>query len=64
MMVSWVTLDQAGASWVQYGQNRSLALTAKGEGPYPFRDGGSEHRTIWMHKVMLTSLTPGDSYRE
>lgn len=50
-------------SVVEYGVwgGRLFELTAKGQATL-FEDGGSEKRTMFIHRVMLTDLKPGLSY--
>ena len=60
MVVTWVTFDPTDVSVVEYGI-RDLNMVAKGTMD-KYIDGGSEHRTIYMHRVTLTELTPGQMY--
>lgn len=51
------------ASVVEYGVwgGKLFELTAKGQATL-FEDGGSEKRSMFVHRVMLTDLKPGLSY--
>lgn len=51
------------ASVVEYGVwgGRLFELTAKGQATL-FEDGGSEKRSMFIHRVMLTDLKPDHSY--
>ena len=44
-----------GPGWLNQSQNGTSDV---------FTDGGSEMRTLQIHRVMLTGLTPGATYRE
>lgn len=62
MMVTWVTLAQTEYSVVQYNK-AGLSLTLQTSGTVTkFTDGGSAHRVLWMHRVKLTGLMPGQVY--
>ncbi|CAL4089799.1 unnamed protein product, partial [Meganyctiphanes norvegica] len=62
MVIQWTTMDEAPASIVEYGVIGSgLSNTAEGQATM-FRDGGPEHRTMWMHRVRLTLLQPDTTY--
>ena len=59
-MITYVTLDLVNDSVVEYGIN---ALSTRVNGTYEiFRDGGDEHRTMNIHRVLLTKLRPGQTY--
>ncbi|XP_013383368.1 acid phosphatase type 7-like [Lingula anatina] len=60
MVVTWVTLSQTNSSLVEYGI-RSLENAAKGSETM-FQDGGSEHRKLYIHRVTVTGLKPGQKY--
>ncbi len=62
MTVSWVTMNATSASIVEYGVNE-LSKSAKGESN-KFVDGGAEHRTLYVHKVIITKLVPEKTYSE
>ncbi len=62
MTVSWVTMNATSASIVEYGVNE-LSKSAHGESN-KFVDGGSEHRSLYVHKVTLTKLIPEKTYSE
>ncbi|CAG2103657.1 unnamed protein product [Medioppia subpectinata] len=60
MMVTWTTFNATNTSTVEFGKN-SLDQTLTGLSA-SFIDGGNESRQIFIHRVMLTQLTPGDQY--
>ena len=62
IVVTWVTMEAANLSIVEYGQ-RDLDTVAKGMQDI-FVDGGSEKRNIYMHRVTLTNLRPNTRYCE
>lgn len=60
MMVTWTTFDPTNTSTVEYGKvdlNRSKTGHAT-----KFVDGGSAKRVLYMHRVLLTDLKPGEDY--
>ena len=62
MMVTWVTLAYTNYSIVEYNKaGFPLTLRASG-GITKFTDGGSEHRVLYIHRVKLTGLVPGQRY--
>lgn len=60
MMVTWVTLDPTNISTVEYGYN-SLNWRKTGN-MTKFVDGGLNSRSIYIHRVLLTDLVPGNPY--
>jgi hypothetical protein len=60
MMITWITLDLVNDSVVEYGLN-GINKTAKGSYSV-FKDGGSEHRVMNIHRVLLDDLIPGETY--
>ncbi|KAL0280763.1 UNVERIFIED_CONTAM: hypothetical protein PYX00_001966 [Menopon gallinae] len=60
MFVTWTTYSQTSSSIVEYGID-GLILKKTGES-VKFVDGGVEKRTIYIHKVKLTHLTPNSTY--
>lgn len=63
MMITWVTLDKTNASIVEYGEGLQIGFTLKAVGQETaFVDGGSEKRKLYMHRVLLQGLTPGQRY--
>ncbi|XP_025104271.1 acid phosphatase type 7-like [Pomacea canaliculata] len=60
MVVTWVTQDTTSASTVMYGLS-DLNQTASGS-MTTFVDGGSQRRTLYIHRVTLTGLKPGQKY--
>lgn len=62
MMVTWVTLAYTNYTIVEYNKaGFPLTLRASG-GVTKFTDGGSEHRVLYIHRVKLTGLVPGQRY--
>jgi hypothetical protein len=60
MIVTWVTLDYVNESFVEYGLK---ALDQRAAGYQTnFTDGGNEHRTLTIHRVLLSNLTFGQQY--
>ena len=62
MVVTWVTMQATMLSFVEYGTTEMDNL-AKGS-EETFVDGGSEKRSLFMHRVTITGLTPGQKYSE
>lgn len=60
MVITWVTLWPTNSTVVEYGISR-LDTETQGKETL-FIDGGSEKRHIYMHRVKLTSLIPGQKY--
>ena len=60
MIVTWVTFDPTDVAIVEYGRD-DLNLVAKGVQD-KFIDGGSEKRAIYMYRVVLNGLVPGERY--
>ena len=60
MTITWTTLGKVNSSVVEYGTVK-LDLVAKGNAT-KFVDGGAARRTIWIHRVTLKFLKPGQSY--
>ncbi|XP_064624193.1 acid phosphatase type 7-like isoform X2 [Lineus longissimus] len=61
MVLTWVTMDNTTTSEVQYGI-KTLGSVAKGTIDL-FTDGGAAARKFYMHRVIVTGLTPGTAYR-
>lgn len=62
MMVTWVTLAYTNYTIVEYNKvGFPLTIRATG-GVTKFTDGGSEHRVLYIHRVKLTELVPGQKY--
>ncbi|KAL9954279.1 hypothetical protein ACROYT_G041794 [Oculina patagonica] len=62
MMVTWVTLAFTNYSIVEYNKvGFPLTLRASG-GVTKFTDGGPAHRVLFIHRVKLTGLVPGQRY--
>ena len=61
MIFSWVTQNWT-SSVVEYGTD-SLQLSTHGSATM-FTDGGSLKRSMWVHKVTLSGLQPGQRYSE
>jgi len=60
MVVTWVTMNATKPSMVEYGVS-SLTDVTYGNVTV-FVDGGDRHRVLFIHRVILTGLTPGQSY--
>lgn len=60
MIVTWVTQNETSASRVMYGLS-GLDQSAEGTST-KFVDGGSLHRTMYIHRAKLTALKPGQKY--
>ncbi|KAL2099372.1 hypothetical protein ACEWY4_005852 [Coilia grayii] len=62
MLITWITLNKTD-SVVEYGVwgGKLFELTAKGQAAL-FEDGGSEKRTMFIHRVLLRELKPGVPY--
>lgn len=60
MIVTWVTFDMTNTSTVEYGINQ-LNQSKHGYSTL-FVDGGDEQRSMFIHRVILTSLVPGQRY--
>lgn len=64
MMVTWLTTNATPSSVVEFGsQSDHFALKNRQLGTIElFTDGGSEKRTMNIHRVLLKGLKPGESY--
>lgn len=62
MVVTWVTMQSTIEAVVEYGVD-DLQKTAKGLED-AFTDGGSEKRVMYIHRVTITGLHPGQKYSE
>lgn len=62
MVITWTTFTDTPSSVVEFG-NAGLTDTATGSSTQ-FTDGGSEHRNLWMHRVILKDLQPDTMYCE
>lgn len=62
IVVTWTTFNDTKQSIVEYGIN-GLVLSAEGKSKL-FVDGGDAHRSMYIHKVRLTDLTPESEYRK
>lgn len=60
MIVTWTTFDQTNTPTVEFGNNE-LDRTETGLSTL-FTDGGSQNRRMYIHRVVLTQLTPGMPY--
>jgi hypothetical protein len=61
MVIVWNTINDTGDSRALYGQGTQLNLTAVGSSIL-FVDGGSEQRSQYVHRVILTALAPDTEY--
>ena len=58
--MTWVTFNMTEDSVVEYG---SRGLDSKARGVQDtFVDAGAEKRVLYIHRVKLTGLTPGQGY--
>ena len=60
LTVTWVTLNESSSSDVQYGVS-DLSLSVQGK-QTAFTDGGSEKRTIFVHRATMINLKPRVKY--
>lgn len=60
MMITWVTLSPTNISTVEYGLSK-MNMWKTGN-VTKFVDGGVESRVLYIHRVLLTDLTPGSQY--
>jgi hypothetical protein len=64
MIVTWVTFNKTSFSTVEYGTSSwNLNFIQRGSSTL-FKDGGSEQRILYIHRVVLTGLIPGETYCE
>lgn len=61
MIVTWVTTENTNTSIVEYGHG-NLHMSAKGNSTL-FTDGGSLHRKMYIHRVLLANLIPDELYQ-
>jgi len=62
MIVTWVTFNKTSFSTVEYGTSSwNLNFIQRGSSTL-FKDGGSEQRILYIHRVVLTGLIPGQTY--
>lgn len=61
MMIMWSQLDQTEKNVVLYGVNGHLTQTKLGRSSN-FTDGGSQHSTQYISRVLLEDLIPGEVY--
>ncbi|KAI1284906.1 Purple acid phosphatase 21 [Halotydeus destructor] len=64
MMVTWVTMDATvGNATVEFGESSEFGFSESRTGSSSkFTDGGSEKRSMYIHRVLLDGLVPGDRY--
>ena len=64
MVVTWVTMDKCAVATVEYSDTSSSSFLNQAETgtSTTFQDGGSEMRTMQIHRVVLKNLTPGNTY--
>ncbi|KAK7074236.1 hypothetical protein SK128_015058 [Halocaridina rubra] len=60
MVITWLTPSEAPLSLVEYGIGE-INRTEEGVAQM-FRDGGTEHRVMWIHRVVLQNLIPQTTY--
>lgn len=60
MVITWLTPSETPSSVVKFGTSDMNTVV---EGTFQkFTDGGLEHRTMWIHRVVLKNLTPHTTY--
>lgn len=65
MVITWVTLDDAKGTIVEYGSHKGGVLTNLVKGTATvFRDEGLERRELYIHRATLRDLIPGEEYSE
>lgn len=62
MMVTWTTMDWTNESLVEYGTAPGHLNTRAVGNSSKFTDGGPQHRTLFIHRVLLTDLKPRTDY--
>ena len=62
MIVTWLTFDTTSDSIVEYGTVASQLTSSEQGSITPFKDGGSEQRILYIHRVVLNGLIPGQTY--
>ncbi|CAG2174604.1 unnamed protein product [Oppiella nova] len=60
MVITWTTFNATNASTVEFGI-KLLSQSMTGFSTQ-FTDGGNERRILYIHRVVLTQLTPGTAY--
>lgn len=60
MVVTWVTQEATNGSVVEYGIDKLDEIAWQAE--ETFTDGGSEKRTLVIHRVIMKNLKPGTKY--
>lgn len=62
MIVTWVTFDSTEDSVVEYGSIPTDLYSVEQGSSDQFQDGGTEKRILYIHRVLLKSLIPGQTY--
>lgn len=65
MIVTWLTIDKTRTPKARYGEAKgstpTLNLQAKGWSTR-YVDGGTEQRTMYIHRAIMSNLMPGKRY--
>lgn len=63
MVVTWVTMDNARASIVEYGLKKDgiMNKVIKGSATL-YQNGGYERRKMFIHRATMKDLIPGLDY--
>ena len=63
MMITWVTMASSVKSVVEYGERYKLPLNKRAFGEATkYKTCGWKERIIYMHRVRLEGLVPGQGY--
>ncbi len=60
MIVTWTTFNLTNTSTVEYGINY-FEKSSTGNSTL-FVDGGDQRRTLYIHRVVMNELKPGQTY--
>lgn len=65
MFVTWVTIDVAKGSIVEYGSKEGGVMDKVSVGYVTvFEDSGYERRTLQIHRATMKDLVPGREYSQ